>query len=345
MKITELNFPEYKKVIKAEDPKSGLKAYIAIYSTRLGPSLGGVRMWPYPGEDAAIQDVLLLSKAMAYKAAATGIPLGGGKGVIWGDPHKDKSPELFQAFGKAVESLKGQYITTEDAGIRTKDLEIIATETSHVTGLQKGSGDPSPATAKGVFYGIQEAVKFKLNKKSLKGLKIIVQGMGHVGLELIGHLAKTGAKLMVTDIESDRLEEAKKRCSVEVISPDEIFKIPCDVFAPCALGQVISGKDVDSLRFSIISGASNNQLLDEEATPPLLHQKGILHSPGFVINAGGLINIYVIDIQKKNNVDEWLQKIPVSLRKIFERSQKENIPPFFVANEMAEERLRKGSTT
>jgi len=343
MEITEISVPNYEKVIRVEDKASGLKAFISVYSTRLGPSLGGTRMWPYKTEDAALQDVLLLSKAMAYKSSASGIPLGGGKGVIWGNPKTDKSPDLFRAYGKAVESLQGKYITTEDSGISVADLEIMAEETNHVTGLSHGSGNPSPATAIGVFYGIKAAVKHRLGKDNVEGLRVLVQGVGQVGGYLLSHLKEAGCKITVADIDDERLNIAAAKFGCDVVSPEEIFKVKCDVFAPCALGQAIRPDDINSYQFSIVSGGANNQLLDEMTTAPLLQAKGILHSPDYVINAGGIINIYVIDILKNHDVEGWLKKIPVSLSAIFERSQKENQPPLFIAHKIAEERMEKGS--
>jgi leucine dehydrogenase len=342
MKITEIRIPQYEKVVKVEDKASELKAFISIHNTRLGPGLGGIRMWPYKTEEAALEDVLHLSKAMSYKAAVSGLSLGGGKAVIWGDPKKDKHPELFQAMGEAVESLKGKYIATEDAGINVADVELVATCTKHVTGLSKGSGDPSVATGRGVFYCIEEAVRFQFKRKSLEEVRILVQGVGHVGTQLLEHLKKTGAKITVTDIDREKVDAAVKQFGVDAIPLSDLFKKDCDIFSPCALGQVVTPDNVESLKCKVISGGANNQLKNEDQTARLLHARGILHSPDYVSNAGGLINIYVIDILKERDVESWLRKIPVQLKNIFEISKKENIPPLFVANRIAEERMKKG---
>jgi len=343
MKIQEIRVPQYEKVVKVEDKASELKAFISVHSTHLGPGLGGIRMWNYTNEEAALTDVLHLSKAMSYKAAGSAMALGGGKAVIWGDPRKDKRPELFQAMGEAIESLKGKYIGTEDAGISVEDIEMVATRTKYITGLKKGSGDPSVATGRGVYYGIQQAVKSKFGRNSLEDVRILVQGAGHVGTNLIPYLVKDGARVTVTDIHPEKIEDTVKKYGVEGIDLDDMFRKDCDVFAPCALGQVVTKENIPHFKFKIISGGANNQLKNEHETALLLHQRGIQHSPDYISNAGGLINIYVIDILKENDVESWLRKIPVNLKNIFEISAKENIPPLFVSDRIAENRIKKGT--
>jgi len=223
------------------------------------------------------------------------------------------------------------------------DVESVAKQTQFTTGLKKGSGDPSPATARGVFYGIQEALINKLGKENLKDVRVLIQGVGHVGTYLAEHLSQAGSKVYVSDIESDKVDFAVRSYGATAVNPSELFGLECDVFSPCALGQVVEDDKIPSFRFPIISGGANNQLQHETTTPLLLHQNNILHSPDYVINAGGIINIYVIDFLKETNIEPWLKKIPINLKMIFDRSSKKNKAPFFVANELAEERIKRQS--
>jgi len=285
----------YEKVVYCSDSGTGLKAIIAIHSTTLGPSLGGCRMWDYKSEEEAIFDVLRLSKGMSYKAAIAGLKLGGGKSVIIGDSKINKSKELFESFGEFVHTLNGKYITAEDVGTTEDDMETVKTRTNHVTGISKlngGSGDPSPVTAYGTYVGIKASVEHKLNINSLEGLKVVVQGVGNVGKHLIGHLCNDGAEVYINDIDLDRLEDISKKYNVNIIKTKDLYDFEGDIYAPCALGATINDLTIDRLKYSIVAGAANNILLDAKKHGVELMKKGILFAPDYVINAGGLINVY-----------------------------------------------------
>lgn len=288
-------FGDHEQVIFFQDPVVHLKGIIAIHNTRLGPGLGGCRMWPYTSEEEALEDVLKLSRGMTYKAAVAGLDLGGGKSVIIGDP-KDKTPEMFHSYGRFVDSLNGNYITAEDVGTNVEDMRHIRQETSFVTGLSRdlgGSGDPSPFTARSTLIGIKAAIQHKMNKFSLSGLHVAIQGIGNVGWHLAEFLLKEECTLTICDTQPKKVKEfQKKHPSVKSVQPDKIYDIPCDIFSPCALGAVINPQTLERLKCSIIAGAANNQL-DTLATESKIRKKGILYMPDFVINAGGLINVFV----------------------------------------------------
>ncbi len=288
-------FGHHEQVIFFQDPAVHLKGIIAIHSTRLGPGLGGCRMWPYPSEKEALDDVLKLSRGMTYKAAVAGLDLGGGKSVIIGDS-KDKTPEMFHSYGRFVDSLNGNYITAEDVGTNVEDMRHIRQETPFVTGLSHelgGSGDPSPFTARSTLIGIKAAVQHKMNKFSLSGLHVAIQGIGNVGWHLAEFLLKEQCELSICDITPKKVEDFQKKYpDVKVVQPDMIYDTPCDIFSPCALGAVINPQTLDRLKCSIIAGAANNQL-DTLATESEIKKKDILYMPDFVINAGGLINVFV----------------------------------------------------
>jgi leucine dehydrogenase len=274
---------------------ANLKAIIAIHDTTLGPALGGCRMYPYKTEEDALQDVLRLSRAMTYKAAATGLHLGGGKGVIIGDPKTDKSEQLFRAFGKAVNSLGGRYITAEDVGTDVNDMEFIFAETDYVTGVDTtlgGSGNPSPYTAFGVLQGILASCERFFGESDLNGRTVAVQGLGHVGSHLVTLLKKEGARVIAADVDSEHASRVKEQTGLdELVSPDDIFDVPCDIFSPCAMGLAVNHDTVDRLRCKVVAGAANNQLEDDELCDELT-ERNIVYAPDFVINAGGLINVY-----------------------------------------------------
>lgn len=285
---------DHEQVIFCSDNSTGLKAIVAIHNTALGPALGGCRMWNYANEDEALKDVLRLSRGMTYKAAVAGLNLGGGKAVIIGDAKKLKSEALFRAFGRFVNGIAGRYITAEDVGTSVRDMEWVRMETPHVTGISRslgGSGDPSPVTAFGVYQGMRAAAKVHLGKDSLAGLTVAIQGVGHVGAYLAKHLVQDGAKVVVTDIDTEAVKRLVNDLKVEGVGPDEIYDQKCDVFAPCALGGIVNTKTVSRLKCKVIAGAANNQLEDDDLIAPQLHEKGILYSPDYVINAGGLINV------------------------------------------------------
>jgi leucine dehydrogenase len=284
-------FDGHEDVAFHHDPDSGLDAIIAIHNTSRGPALGGCRMWAYESRDQALTDVLRLSRGMTYKSALAGLHYGGGKAVIIGDPRRAKSETLFRAMGRFVESLNGRYIVAEDVGISVADVEAMARETGHVSGIPaRGAGDPSPATAYGVYRGIKAAVRHKLGLETLKGLRVAVQGLGHVGTHLCRQLAAEGAGLIVADLDPDAVRRAVDAFDARAVPPDEIVSAPAEVFAPCALGAVIDDRSIETLKATIVAGAANNQL----ALPrhgPALARRGVLYAPDYVINAGGIILI------------------------------------------------------
>ena len=288
-------YGEHEQVVFFNDPKVQLKGIIAIHNTNLGPALGGCRMWPYTSEQEALKDVLKLSRGMTYKAAISDLALGGGKAVIIGNP-KQKNPELFNTFGRFVESLNGRYITAEDVGTSVGDMKYIREKTSFVAGLPTdlgGAGDPSPYTARSTLIGMKAAVWHKLKKKSLKGLHVAIQGMGNVGLYLAQYLLEEECKLTVCDCFEQKAYAFKEQYpEVEVVHHDAIYEVKCDIFAPCALGAILTPLTISRLKCSVISGAANNQL-DTIETENLIRQKGILYAPDFVVNAGGLIHVFV----------------------------------------------------
>lgn len=332
----------HEKVLICQDPASGLKAIIAVHSTVCGPSLGGTRMWLYKSEADALRDVLRLSRGMTYKNAISNLNLGGGKAVIIGDSRKDKSEALFRSFGRYVESLAGAYITAEDVGISPEDMLHISKETKHVSGMPGKSGDPSPVTAYGVYMGMKAAAKIQFGNDSLENKKIAVQGVGHVGEYLVGHLAKEGADITITDIHKDILNKVANKYSCKVVSPEDIYKVNMDIYAPCALGATVNDTSLKQLNCSIIAGAANNQLEDEFHHGNLLMEKGILYAPDFLINAGGVMNCYaeVMNISSEE-VMKMAENIYSTTYNIIQSSKEEGIPTFLVANRMAEQRISK----
>ena len=291
------------------DPGVGLRAFIAIHDTTLGPALGGVRTWPYRTEDEAILDALRLSRGMTYKSAAAGLNLGGGKAVIMGTP-QDKTEAMMRAFGRFVESLGGRYITTEDVGATTQDMEWIAQETAHVTGLpvsQGGSGDPSQMTAYGIYQGIRACAVRTWGTDSLEGRPMAVQGFGKVASYLAEHLVKAGTRLTVTDINSAALDRARAMGLEVVEDPSKIYDVECDIFVPCALGAVLNDETIPRLKCSVVSGSANNQLL-EDRHAGLLQQRGILYAPDYIINAGGVINI-ALELGQPYDEDAALERV------------------------------------
>lgn len=326
------------------EPEFGVKGAVAIHNTALGPSLGGCRMWNYQSEKDAIIDVLRLSRGMTYKAAVAGLNLGGGKAVIIGDSKTDKSEALWRAFGRFVEGLGGRYITAEDVGTSVEDMEIVRRETRYVTGIGEdkgGGGDPSRVTARGVFAGIRAAVEAGLGRSDLQGLKVAIQGVGHVGMDLAGRLHREGAQLFVSDIDSSRVQQTVGKYDAQAVALDEIYGLEVDVFAPCALGAVVNDDTIDRFRCSIIAGAANNVLYNPRHGDELV-KRNILYAPDYVINAGGLINVY--HELKGYNEEEAMRQadgIYDTLREIFELSKKENIAPYQASDRVAEERIRR----
>ncbi|MBI3509816.1 MAG: Glu/Leu/Phe/Val dehydrogenase [Bacteroidetes bacterium] len=343
--LGQMSVFDHEQVVFCNDNTTGLRSIIGIHSTVLGPALGGTRMWAYASEAEALTDVLRLSRGMTYKAAVAGLNLGGGKAVIIGDSRKDKSEALMRRFGKFVDSLGGKYITAEDVGISSRDMEYVHMETKHVTGIPPalgGSGDPSPVTAYGVYMGMKASAKERWGNDSLSGKKIGVQGVGHVGSNLVDHLVKEGAKVFITDIFEDRVAEIKKKhASVEIVSGDKIYDLDIDIYAPCALGATVNNETLSRLKCSIICGAANNQLADENVHGKIVMEKGILYAPDFVVNAGGLINVYseVAGYGKEYSMAQ-ASDIYKTTSDIFMMSKKENIPTFLAANKTAEARIK-----
>lgn len=280
----------HEQVTFFQDEKTGLKAIVAIHSTVLGPALGGCRVWPYESEAAALNDVLRLSRAMTYKNSAMGLPLGGGKAVIIADSTVDKTPALFEAFGRAVDRLGGHYITAQDVGTAPEDMVAIRRQTQWVAGLPKTSGDPSPATAFGVYSGLKAALKHAFGSDDLKGRRVAVQGLGAVGMSLAERLFADGAQLVVADIAQKRIDQAVNDLGARAVTSDEIYDVDCDVFAPCALGAVINDDTIPRLTAKVVAGSANNQLA-EARHGDALKARGIVYAPDFIINGGGVINV------------------------------------------------------
>lgn len=349
--MTYYDHPEFKdheQVIYCYDKASNLKAIIAIHNTVLGPSLGGTRMWMYGTEDEALTDVLRLSRGMTYKASVAGLSLGGGKAVIIGDPNKDKTKEMFLAYGKFINSIHGRYITSKDVGTTVEDLEIIRSVTKYVTGTEQspgGSGDPSPMTGYGVYVGIKACVKEMTGNDSLTGKKIAVQGAGSVAMYLCEYLAKEKAQIFITDIYRDKAQSVIKNHGGMFVEPDKIYDIDADIFSPCAMGAIINDQTLPRFKFKIIAGGANNQLAEETKHDRKLMDRGILYAPDYVINAGGLIN--VADELNGYNFERAKQKtshIYDTLLEIFHIAKKEKISTHEASNRLAENRIKAKKT-
>lgn len=342
-KCTEMG---HEQVVFCNQPEVGLRAIIAIHNTTLGPALGGCRMWTYETLDDAITDVLRLSRGMTYKAAVSGLNLGGGKAVILGNPKTDKTEALFRAFGRFVESLNGRYITAEDVGTDVNDMEYVFAETNHVVGVARvhgGSGDPSPFTARGVFHGMRATVEVRLPGRKLADLSVAVQGVGHVGAHLVRLLHQRGVrKIFVCDIDEDRVSRIMAECKgVEAVPPDQIYDVACDIFAPCALGAVINPETVERLKCSIIAGAANNQLSDDSMAE-VLQKRNILYAPDYAINAGGLMNVYIeLEGYNQERALRMVEKIYDNLMNIFRIADRDGITTAEAADRAAEERMRQ----
>ena len=340
--FSHLEFDNHEQVAFCHDKESGLKAIIAVHNTNRGPSLGGCRMWPYASDEEALTDALRLAKGMTYKSAMANLNLGGGKAVIIGDPRKDKSPELLHALGGFVQKLSGRYITAEDSGTSVADIKIIGERTEFVSGIQdhdEHGGDPSPSTAYGTFVGIQAAVKHRLGRSNLAGIKVAIQGVGNVGLHLARHLKEVGAELFVCDIHQSHVDKAVNELGAIAVGTDEIYGLDVDVFAPCAMGAIINDKTLPQLQAKVVAGAANNQL----ATPThgdLLFQKEILYAPDYVINAGGIIDIaYQRENGSKDAMRKHVEGIGTTLDEVFTQSLKKGQSPHIIADEIAKERF------
>ncbi|HEV8572253.1 MAG TPA: Glu/Leu/Phe/Val dehydrogenase [Actinomycetota bacterium] len=337
---------EYEEVVFFHDPPTGLRAIVAIHSTALGPALGGTRFYPFTSEEDALRDVLRLSRAMTYKAAAAGLDLGGGKAVIIGDPKRDKTEELLRAYGRFIDSLGGRYITAEDVGTAREDMDMLRRETGWVTGVSKrlgGSGDPSPVTAWGVFQGLQACIEEGLMTQSFEGLRVVVQGVGKVGFHLAKHLVEAGAKVTVADVDVDAVGRAVRDLGVETAEPEKAHAIECDVFAPCAMGGIIRDDTIPNLKCRIVAGSANNQL-ERPEHGDMLGNQGVLYAPDFVINAGGLINVSdELQGYDRERAMARVEGIYRTLREVFRLARTEGISTRLAAERMAEDRMARVS--
>jgi len=339
------DFDNHESVLFFKDRATGLKAIIAIHDTTLGPALGGTRMWDYASEDEALTDVLRLSRGMTYKSALAGLKLGGGKSVIIGNPRSDKTPELFEAFGRAVDRLNGSYIAAEDVGTSVADLEAARRSTCHISGISEGgAGDPSPATAWGVYNGLLAAARYRLKVETVEGLTVAVQGLGHVGFGLCQHLANAGANLVVADIFDKSVDKAVQELGARAVSPEQILMQPVDILAPCALGAVLNDTTIPKLRTSIIAGAANNQLAEARHGQEL-RNRNILYAPDYAINAGGII---LISHEGPNFNREAAMRevanIQDTVMAIFRRADAEKKPTQEIADQIAMEKILAAKT-
>lgn len=344
MDITEYQVPTHERVLRVSDANSGLTGYIALHSTRAGPAAGGLRMRPYGSEDEALRDVLRLSAGMTSKNAAAGLPLGGGKAVIIGDPAKDKTPGLLRAMGRAVQSLGGRYWTAEDMGMSPADMEILAEETDYVAGRGTGafaSGDPSPVTARGIFNAIGVTARHAFGSDDLAGKTIAVQGLGHVGQHLCALLAGAGARLVVADLNDGAVAAMVKTHGARAVPAKAILGTEADILAPCAIGGVLNETTIPAQRVRAVAGGANNQLASD-ADADRLHERGILYAPDYVANCGGIINVATEILRvrdRKGFVAEKLAASTEMMDRILTRAAERGISPHRVAEEVIAERL------
>lgn len=335
------DFDDHEQVVFCSDEKSGLKAIIAVHSTKLGAAVGGCRMWDYANDDEALVDVLRLSKGMTYKNAMAGLSMGGGKSVIIGDAKKLKSKALFQAFGEALNRLNGRYLSAEDVNITTSDIEIANTVTPFVTGTENKSGNPAPFTALGTFLGIKASVKHKLKRDDLTGLKVAIQGLGSVGYQLCEHLHNAGVELIITDINQTALDMAATKFNATIVGLDEIYDQDVDIYAPCALGATINDETISRLKAGIIAGCANNQLAEPRHDQALV-ERGILYAPDYVINAGGIINISFENNYDHDKATKKVGEIYHTLLGIYAKAEAQARPTGIIADEMAREIIEHG---
>ncbi|MFT5848921.1 MAG: leucine dehydrogenase [Psychroserpens sp.] len=337
------SFDNHEQIVFCNDKDTGLKAIIGIHNTVLGPALGGTRMWNYNNEWEALNDVLRLSRGMTFKSAITGLNLGGGKAVIIGDAKTQKTPELMKKFGEFVHSLSGRYITAEDVGMTTEDMDTVREVTPYVTGISEskgGAGNPSPITAYGVFMGMKAAAKFKYGSDVLEDKSVYVQGIGHVGEALVEHLTNEGARVTIADINQERLEAVRSKYDVTIYDGQDIYSEPMDIYAPCALGATINDDTIYKLRADIIAGAANNQLADEVKHGKLLQDKNILYAPDFLINAGGIINVYAeLENYDRQEIIRKTENIFNTTLEILTRAKANDVTTNVAAMNIAKERI------
>jgi leucine dehydrogenase len=339
----QLSFDGHEQVVFCNDKDTGLKAIIGIHNTVLGPALGGTRMWNYANEWEALNDVLRLSRGMSFKSSISGLNLGGGKAVIIGDAKTVKSPELMRKFGEYVHSLSGKYITAEDVGMETKDMDTVREVTPYVTGISEekgGSGNPSPITAYGVFMGLKAASKYRFGSDNLEGKKVLVQGIGHVGEVLVQHLTESGALVTIADINEERLNQVGSKYGAKIFTGTDLYSAEVDIYAPCALGATINDATINKIKAKVIAGAANNQLANEVIHGAILKEKGILYAPDFLINAGGVINVYSeLANLTRAQVMEKTENIYNTSLEIFKFAETNNITPHQAAMSIAQKRI------
>ena len=339
----QLSFDNHEQVVFCNDKDTGLKAIIGIHNTTLGPALGGTRMWNYNNEWEALNDVLRLSRGMTFKSAITGLNLGGGKAVIIGDAKTQKTPELMTRFAEFVHSLGGKYITAEDVGMETADMDLVRETTPYVTGISEakgGAGNPSPITAYGVFMGLKAATKYQFGTDQLEGKKVFVQGIGHVGETLVKHLTEEGAQVTIVDINQDRLLEVAKTYGATIYTGDNMYQEAMDIYAPCALGATINDATINQIQAKVIAGAANNQLAEEQKHGRILREKGIVYAPDFLINAGGIINVYAeLEGYGKDEIIRKTENIYNTTLDILNKAENEDITTHQAALRMAQDRI------
>ncbi|GGI57224.1 Glu/Leu/Phe/Val family dehydrogenase [Winogradskyella haliclonae] len=339
----QMSFDDHEQIVFCNDKDTGLKAIIGIHNTVLGPALGGTRMWQYNSEWEALNDVLRLSRGMTFKSAITGLNLGGGKAVIIGDAKTQKTPELMRRFGEFVHSLSGRYITAEDVGMATEDMDTVREVTPFVTGISEskgGAGNPSPITAYGVFMGMKAAAKYKYGSDILEDKNVYVQGIGNVGEALVEHLVNEGAKVTIADISEERLEEVKAKYGVSIYRGNDIYSENMDIYAPCALGATVNDNTIDRLKADIVAGAANNQLADELRHGRILQDRGILYAPDFLINAGGIINVYAeLENYDRAEIMRKTENIYNTTLEIFENAKSNNVTTHNAALNIAKDRI------
>ncbi len=336
------DFDAHESVHVFDDPRSGLRAVIAVHSVHLGPAAGGTRFWHYADSQAAITDALRLSRGMSYKNAMAGLPLGGGKGVVLAGADKVKTPEILAAFGRAIESLNGRYVTAEDVGMTDADMVAIGKQTRHVAGLpladaSLAGGDPGPFTARGVYMGIKAAARQRLGVGTMAGVHVAVQGIGSVGGGVARLLAADGGVLTIADIDGAKVAALAAQTGATVASLDDIMTVKADIFSPNALGAVLNAPSIAALNVAVVAGGANNQM-QTPADAQRLFDRGILYAPDYVINAGGIINVGLeyLGGSTVGDVNAQIDKIPERLRAIWEQSAAEKTPAAVVADQMAQ---------
>lgn len=348
MTMRQISSATHEAIYRVEDAASGLTGFIAIHSTQLGPAAGGLRMRPYESETQALEDVRRLSEGMTYKNAAAGLPLGGGKAVIIGDPATQKTPEMLRAFGRAIHSLTGRYITAEDMGMSPADMGILAEETPFVAGLASGefaSGDPSPITARGIFNTIRTAKAHKTGSADLEGVTVAVQGLGHVGWHLCRLLTDAGAELIVTDVDASRLEKAKAEFGARPVATTKIYSVQAHIFAPCAIGGILNEDTIPQLQVGIVAGGANNQLAGPEDAKAL-HDRGILYAPDFIANGGGIINVATEILKiadREAYVADKLSALDATMSEVLNQAHQQGISPDAVAIASVRKRMARAA--